>query len=78
MTDLVTNFSLSGNGSRFGRVLHALQSVWNSCIRRRREIEGAAELMSFSDQWLADIGISRCEIEGRVRFSETLATRSGD
>lgn len=54
--------------SRGGRITDMLRDICAMWLRRHREAEAAAELMTFSDRALADLGIGRCEIEARVRF----------
>jgi hypothetical protein len=46
----------------------ALRPAWISHVRRHREQVAAAQLRGLSDQWLADMGLTRGEIESRVRF----------
>jgi uncharacterized protein YjiS (DUF1127 family) len=46
----------------------ALRAAWISHVRKQREPIAAAQLRGLSDQWLADMGLTRSEIEGRVRF----------
>ncbi|CAN5449620.1 hypothetical protein BH10PSE11_BH10PSE11_17550 [soil metagenome] len=50
-----------------GRALRCIRAAWR---QRRQEAEAAAELMTFSDRALADVGIGRCEIRSRVRSPE--------
>lgn len=68
MSNLITNISRPDSGWHIG----ALRDLWSAYQRKRREAEAAAELMTFSDQALADLGIGRCEIAGKVRYSESL------
>jgi uncharacterized protein YjiS (DUF1127 family) len=46
----------------------ALRTAWISHVRKHRERIAAAQLRGLSDQRLADMGLTRSEIEGRVRF----------
>ena len=46
----------------------ALRAAWISHVKNRREQVAAAQLRGLNDQWLADMGLTRGEIEGRVRF----------
>jgi uncharacterized protein YjiS (DUF1127 family) len=45
-----------------------LRAAWISHVRKRREQVAAAELRGTSDQGLADMGLTRGDIENRVRF----------
>jgi uncharacterized protein YjiS (DUF1127 family) len=46
----------------------ALRAAWISHVRKRREQVAAAQLRGLNDQWLADMGLTRGDIESRVRF----------
>ncbi len=46
----------------------ALRTAWISHVRGRREQVAAAQLRGLNDQWLADMGLTRGDIESRVRF----------
>jgi uncharacterized protein YjiS (DUF1127 family) len=54
----------------FWRLLRLLRlrAAWISHVRKRREQIAAAELRGTSDQGLADMGLTRGDIENRVRF----------
>jgi uncharacterized protein YjiS (DUF1127 family) len=54
----------------FWRLLRRLRlrAAWISHVRKRREQIAAAELRGTSDQGLADMGLTRGDIESRVRF----------
>ena len=54
-------------GSRLLRP-RQLRAAWISHVRRRRERIAAAELRGFSDPSLADMGLTRGQIENCVRF----------
>jgi hypothetical protein len=45
-----------------------LRAAWISHVRKRREQIAAAQLRGLSDQWLGDMGLTRGEIESRVRY----------
>jgi uncharacterized protein YjiS (DUF1127 family) len=45
-----------------------LHAAWISHVRKSRERIAAAELRGLSDQWLADMGLTRGQIENRVRY----------
>lgn len=45
-----------------------MRAAWISHVRKRREQVAAAQLRGLNDQWLADMGLTRGEIESRVRF----------
>lgn len=67
MTDLVMGHP--PHPSRTAAAWRALRGIWAMWKQRQYEAEAAAELMSFSDRALADVGIGRCEITARVRYS---------
>jgi hypothetical protein len=46
----------------------ALRAAWISLVRKRREHIAAARLRALNDRWLADMGLTRGEIERRVRY----------
>jgi uncharacterized protein YjiS (DUF1127 family) len=46
----------------------ALRPAWISHVRKHREQIAAAQLRAMSDPTLADMGLTRGEIEGRVRY----------
>lgn len=46
----------------------ALRAAWISHVKKRREQVAAAQLRGLNDQWLADMGLTRGDIESRVRF----------
>ena len=54
----------------FWRLLHwfRLRAAWISHVRKRRERIAAAQLRGLGDQALADMGLTRGDIENRVRF----------
>jgi len=54
--------------SRTAAAWRAIRGIFTAWKQRRCEAEAAAELMSFSDRALADVGIGRCEITARVRY----------
>jgi len=68
--DRAVGNALAWCGRLFWRVLKwtALRPAWISYVRRQREQVAAAQLRSMSDQSLADMGVSRGEIDSRVRF----------
>lgn len=76
MTDLIIGDS--PHPSRIAAAGRALRGIWAAWKQRRLEAEAAAELMSFSDRTLADVGIGRCEITARVRYSANHTQPSGD
>ena len=45
-----------------------LRAAWISHVRKRRERTAAAQLRSLSDQWLADMGLTRGQIDNCVRY----------
>jgi uncharacterized protein YjiS (DUF1127 family) len=45
-----------------------LLAAWISHVRKRRERIAAAQLRSLSDQWLADMGLTRGQIDNCVRY----------
>jgi uncharacterized protein YjiS (DUF1127 family) len=45
-----------------------LRAAWISHVRKRREQIAAAQLRGLGDQALADMGLTRGDIENRVRF----------
>ena len=45
-----------------------LRAAWISHVRKRQEQIAAAQLRGLSDQWLGDMGLTRGEIENRVRY----------
>lgn len=45
-----------------------LRAAWISHVRKRRERIAAAQLRSLSDQWLADMGLTRGQIDNCVRY----------
>ena len=53
----------------------ALRTAWISHIRKRREQIAAAQLRGLSDQNLADLGLTRGEIDERVRYRPRVPTR---
>lgn len=63
---------------RIANPVRALRNIWAIWLRRRREAEAAAELMTFSDRALADLGIGRCEIERKVRFPANDQVQASD
>lgn len=73
MSNLTTNIGRPDNGWHIVRIAGALRDLWSAYQRKHREAEAAAELMTFSDRALADLGIGRCEIAGKVRFPENLS-----
>lgn len=54
---------------------HTLRMAWISHARKRRERIAAAQLRSFSDEDLADMGLTRGEIESSVRERPPSRTR---
>lgn len=46
----------------------SLRAAWISHVKKRREHVAAAQLRGLNDQWLADMELTRGEIESRVRF----------
>lgn len=53
-----------------------LRAAWISHGRRRGERIAAAELRGLSDQWLADMGLTRGQIENRVRYRARALSRA--
>jgi len=45
-----------------------LRAAWISHVKKRRERIAAAQLRSLSDQWLADMGLTRGQIDNCVRY----------
>src|SRR5262245_26633118 len=61
--------TLSSVWKGFLRLLQRqLRAAWISRVRKRREQIAAAQLRGLSDQWLADMGLTRGEIGNVVRF----------
>lgn len=62
--------ALSWLGRTFRSLLRwpRLHAAWISHVRKHRERIAAAELRGLSDQWLADMGLTRGQIENRVRY----------
>lgn len=68
MSNLTTHIGRPNDKWHFARIAGALRGLWSAYQHEHREASAAAELMTFSDRALADIGIGRCEIAGKVRF----------
>ncbi len=50
------------------KIAHTLTQAWAAQQRRRRERRAAAELHCLSDYSLRDLGVSRSQIDERVRY----------
>lgn len=48
--------------------LRALRAAWISLVRKQREQVAAAQLRGIDDQGLADMGLTRGDIDNRVRL----------
>ena len=53
-----------------------LRAAWISHVRKGRERIAAAQLRGLGDQPLADMGLTRGDIENRVRFRARLSLRT--
>jgi uncharacterized protein YjiS (DUF1127 family) len=53
-----------------------LRAAWISQVRKSRERIAAAELRGLSDQWLADMGLTRGQIENCVRYRPRPSSRT--
>lgn len=48
----------------------ALQAAWRGLVRRREERRAIAHLRSLDNRMLADMGVTRGQIEGAVRGTD--------
>jgi uncharacterized protein YjiS (DUF1127 family) len=68
MSIILTKNNLSGSGLLAARIGRALRRAYAAYCQRCEEQQAAADLRAMDDYTLRDLGITRCEIDERVRF----------